>query len=654
MIRLFFIFIFFGFLNFAQGQKLILLSNDEFKEFGNHIAMLEDHTGKLTINDIINSKNFITSQTDIGSLPPTMSFFWIKFQVKNLTGKKYFLEIENPTLDIVEVYNLADSVTRIFKKTGDLLPFSSRPVNTNVFLFPLNLEKDKIQTFYIRYSGTEGLEMPLRIGTPEIIINRSHDRDLANGIYFGIVLVTVLYNLGIFFIIRDRSYLFYILFVFSFGLMQAELLGLGLEYFWPEFPRFNTQSLFIFGGLAGVFSINFVRNFLETKYRVPKLHKAGYGVESLFLLTIILALFSPVLPSSFLLFNEYLISFIVIIFSPYMIIIGIVTLLQKFRPARFFLIAWGIFLIGLVIFILKANGFIDHNLFTNSIMQIGSGMEAILLSLALGDRYNVMKKEKEKRQEELNRELQSEVNERIEAQEKLRETNKNLLKINTDLDNFVYTASHDLKAPIVNIEGLINDLKTQGCYADADVKAVLDMMAMSVEKFKTTIYDLTEITKAQKNLEENIERIEIKEIIEEIQLSINRLMKETGAKIQLEPGKNSTIMFPKKNFKSIMHNLIINAIKYRSPERKPDIFISASSQDDYIVISVKDNGLGINESQKDKVFSMFKRAHDHVEGTGVGLYIVKRIVENYGGKVELESEEGKGSVFRVYFKKFSV
>ncbi|HXA00514.1 MAG TPA: HAMP domain-containing sensor histidine kinase, partial [Cytophagaceae bacterium] len=372
---------------------------------------------------------------------------------------------------------------------------------------------------------------------------------------------------------------------------------------------------------------------------------------SLFVLTTILALFSAVLPSSFTLFNDYLIPSVSIIIAPYMIIVGITTLLQGVRPARFFLIAWSIFLIGLVVFVLKTNGFIHHNLFTSSIMQVGSGMEAILLSLALGDRYNTMKKDKENTQGELNQELKIEIREKIEAQEKLKETNKNLLKINADLDNFVYTASHDLKAPVVNIEGLINDLKTQECYDDPDVKVVLDMMTISVEKFKTTIFDLTEITKAQKNLEEDIECIEIKEVIEEIRLSILQLIKETATEIHLELGECSTIMFSGKNFRSIMYNLINNAIKYRSPERKPEIIISASRESNYIVISVRDNGLGISESNKNKVFSMFKRAHDHVQGGGVGLYIVKRIVENYGGKIELESETGKGSVFRIYFKR---
>jgi signal transduction histidine kinase len=496
--------------------------------------------------------------------------------------------------------------------------------------------------------------MPLRIGTPEIIIKRSHDRDLANGIYFGIIIVTILYNLGVFLMIKDRSYLFYILFVLSFGLMQAQLIGLNMEYFWPEFSRFNTQSIFIFGGLAGIFAINFVRSFLETKHRIPKLHKIGYGLEFLFFLTTILGLFSALLPSSFSLFNDYLIPSVSILMPPYMIIVGLATLRQGVRSARFFLIAWSLFMMGLVIFVLKTNGFIQHNLFTASIMQIGSGLEAILLSLALGYRYSSMRKEKENVQEKLNQELKSEIKERIEAQEMLKETNKNLLQINTDLDNFVYTASHDLKSPILNIEGLINDLATQECYNDPEVKVLLDMMAVSVGKFKTTIHDLAEVTKAQKNVEEDVECIEIRDVVEEIiQFSIARMIKETEAEIHYDLGKCSTIIFSKKNFRSVMYNLISNAVKYRSPERKPYILVSASEHDSYIVVSVKDNGLGINRSQRDKVFLMFRRAHSHVEGTGIGLYITKRIVENYGGRIELESEEGKGSVFKVYFRKIT-
>jgi signal transduction histidine kinase len=93
-----------------------------------------------------------------------------------------------------------------------------------------------------------------------------------------------------------------------------------------------------------------------------------------------------------------------------------------------------------------------------------------------------------------------------------------------------------------------------------------------------------------------------------------------------------------------------NAIKYKSFERDPEVLIKTERVEDYLLLIVKDNGLGMDLKKESKIFSMFKRLHDHVEGTGVGLYLVKRIIDNSGGKVEVESEVGIGSTFKIYFK----
>ena len=100
-----------------------------------------------------------------------------------------------------------------------------------------------------------------------------------------------------------------------------------------------------------------------------------------------------------------------------------------------------------------------------------------------------------------------------------------------------------------------------------------------------------------------------------------------------------------------MYNMVSNALKYRSPLRRPIVILETETlSDEYIVLRIKDNGLGIKDEDKERLFSMYHRLHDHVEGTGVGMAIVKRIVDNNGGKIEVESEVGKGSEFKVYFK----
>ncbi len=102
--------------------------------------------------------------------------------------------------------------------------------------------------------------------------------------------------------------------------------------------------------------------------------------------------------------------------------------------------------------------------------------------------------------------------------------------------------------------------------------------------------------------------------------------------------------------RSIFYNLISNALKYRHPERNPVVDLKTEQLDDGILLTVKDNGLGISDANKEKVFSMFKRLHDHVEGSGVGLYIVKRIVTNAGGRIELESKLEEGTTFKIFLK----
>src|SRR6185312_16641134 len=112
----------------------------------------------------------------------------------------------------------------------------------------------------------------------------------------------------------------------------------------------------------------------------------------------------------------------------------------------------------------------------------------------------------------------------------------------------------------------------------------------------------------------------------------------------------SYVHFSKSGFRSILYNLLINAIKYRFPRRSLIIEIKSWKDENHTILEIKDNGLGMKPSEKEKLFNMFQRFHQNIEGTGVGLYVVKRIIDNSKGKIEVESEEGKGTIFRIYFR----
>lgn len=257
-------------------------------------------------------------------------------------------------------------------------------------------------------------------------------------------------------------------------------------------------------------------------------------------------------------------------------------------------------------------------------------------------------KESEAHLRELNNKLEEQVTARTAE---LSRKNQQLIRINTDLDNFIYTASHDLKAPIANLEGLLSllDIKIKSLLSERE-QHLLDMMHQSVMRFKKTIKDLTDIAHMQKELEEETaEAVAIEPLLDDIQADISQLIEQAGASLQFRL-EVSEIGYNRKNLRSVLHNLITNAIKYRRTDAVPQVRISTRKLGDYVVLQVADNGQGIPEKQQEKVFSLFKRLHKNIEGSGMGLYIVKRIIENSGGRIEVASEPEKGSVFTLYLK----
>ena len=238
------------------------------------------------------------------------------------------------------------------------------------------------------------------------------------------------------------------------------------------------------------------------------------------------------------------------------------------------------------------------------------------------------------------------------SNEELASSNQQLSFINADLDNFIYTASHDLKAPITNIQSLINLLEKSLSADSRDsprTQKVLGMIEQSVARFMGTIADLSEITRIQKQADQPTELIDLSAVIEEVTMDIALDIEAANAHLDVEVGECEAVRFPPKNLRSVIYNLLSNAVKYRDPYRTPIIRIRCKKIENYQVLTVADNGLGMDLTRSNKLFTMFQRFHDHVEGTGVGLYIVKKIVENSGGKIEVARQLGKGTTFTVYF-----
>ncbi len=236
------------------------------------------------------------------------------------------------------------------------------------------------------------------------------------------------------------------------------------------------------------------------------------------------------------------------------------------------------------------------------------------------------------------------------AQE-LAAANQQLTRTNVDLDNFIYTASHDLKAPISNIEGLLYLLQEElpaEVAQDAAVGPILARMLAAVDRFTRTIDHLTEVSKLQQEHAPATTLVDLAAVVEDVRQDLLPQLQAAGARLFVDVSVRPPVMFSEKNLRSIVYNLMSNAVKYRHPDRTPHVDVRAHVRPGHTVLEVHDNGLGLDPAHLPRLFTMFQRFHDHVEGTGIGLYMVKRMVENAGGRIEVHSQLGAGTTFFVF------
>ncbi len=254
--------------------------------------------------------------------------------------------------------------------------------------------------------------------------------------------------------------------------------------------------------------------------------------------------------------------------------------------------------------------------------------------------------------QDLNEELAA-INEELTAtNEELHESNTQLTRTNVDLDTFVYTASHDLKAPITNIEGILLALRAQlpaAVQQEEEVAQLLEMLQGTVERFQLTITQLTDITKLQLAHAGPAEPVQLAGVVESVRLDLAPLIEAAAAALTVEVSLELVVSFSPANLRSIVYNLLSNAVKYRSAERPAQVRVRAEHTPAAVVLTVQDNGLGMSQVQQRQLFGLFQRLHTHVEGTGVGLYIVKRLVENGGGTIAVQSQPDTGTTFTVTF-----
>ena len=251
------------------------------------------------------------------------------------------------------------------------------------------------------------------------------------------------------------------------------------------------------------------------------------------------------------------------------------------------------------------------------------------------------RKQAEEKMQELNSALELEITKA--------ELNAKQIEIkNRELEELAYVAAHDLKAPVTNLNVLIEMIDTHSIQGDKDIE-LFNKLKNNIEQVYKKVFSLNDVINFKTTLKDKKELLEFKRVFKEVEQSILDQLNSTNTTLDVDFSECPEIEYPPLHLNRILHNLLTNSMKYKSPDRLLKIEVKTRKINGSVCLNVKDNGLGFDaEKQGGKVFGLFKRLHTHVEGVGVGLYIVKSIVEAHGGKIEVISRPNEGALFTIH------
>lgn len=358
------------------------------------IDVLEDTGGKLSLADIRSEAGgaaFKPAGAGLSSFGFTESAYWFRFVIDNPSPKAHrmILVLRTAWLDTVHFYQPDAAGGFSERLFGDTLPFREREYAHPQFLVGLNIAPGK-QTYYMRLTTVQSFMTPVELWEAEAF--HENDRLWTGyfGMFYGIMLVMMLYNGFIWFSTRDRSYLYYCLYLTAFFLMNFSYNGFSFQYLWPESPRWSNWShtplIFLYQLLAVLFAMA----FLETRSRLPRIHRVLKAFQSALLVTWLLV----TAYGNEVIYNAASVYF-VFFFTPLVAIVGITAWLSGYRAARFFVLASMTTLLGSLITALTASGFLPYTFATFHAIEFGITADVVLLALALADRINILHAQKE-------------------------------------------------------------------------------------------------------------------------------------------------------------------------------------------------------------------------------------------------------------------
>ncbi|MBL8021940.1 MAG: SpoIIE family protein phosphatase [Leptospirales bacterium] len=370
-----------------QANPIVAIP-DSFTEIrigAQDVLFLEDAENKLSIEQIKASQDF--KATGSLDLLETGKTYWLRLEFSGSRPGEYILEAISDLVDRIQVYYPAGD-QYLTKESGVAFPFAHREIANRYSAFRIPVTPNA--PIYLKLHFNIKQHFSLKLWDREAFARKNRREHMVFGLYYGALIIMVLYNLFLAISLRSLNYLYYVLYILSFGFYQTTLNGISFEYFWPQLSGLDVKASFISAGLSIFFSGLFARQFLGITKRSPFFNRLLLALSGTAAVWILLSQFIPYQASN--LIGRILGSIAV----PTILAASIWAWRDGYRPARFFFLAWSLFLIGVLMFTLTGLGIIPWTPASRWSMQIGSAIEVLLLALALGDRINTLRDEKER------------------------------------------------------------------------------------------------------------------------------------------------------------------------------------------------------------------------------------------------------------------
>lgn len=367
--------------------------NDYFKIPASQIRFYEDADCEMTIDRIaaLPEESFDQLPGGVPNFGFNRSNIWLKFELNRnvFNSSDKILEIKNPLLNSVELYERAGAEVYLLNQTGDNMAFSTRGNTHRYYRFPLHLESGIAKVYYLKInSGGEQLLAPLAVGTQSILAQRDGEDQLVRGSYFGIILFVLLFNLFVYFIVKEKSTLYYIYYNFFLLLLQLSLGGYAFQYLWPGSSYMANAATPLFASLSIFALARFSQLFLEIKRFYPRFNVFVNYIGISLLINACLSLSGIEL---LIYFSIVFVNITALVINIAIIPVAIGVYRNNFKPARYFLLAFVVLVITVFGFITTNLGFLQNDFFAEYGLLIGSIAEVVLLSLAIVDRFKQFK-----------------------------------------------------------------------------------------------------------------------------------------------------------------------------------------------------------------------------------------------------------------------